>query len=362
MSATVEPAIVERDTTSLPGLRQRRLSLRKLALASGAVAALIGAAAFGQHWWTVGRFIQSTDDAYVGADVTPIAPHVAGFVQQILVKDHQRVDAGQQLMRLNPDDYAAALSHAEAVLQGKQAMLQSLAARLVLQRSIITGSAADLASRHAQAVFATQDADRYRTLATTFAGTRQEEQKALAADRSAKAAVLASQASLDGARQQVDVLETEVAAAKAEIAQAEADLRTARLNLGYTEVVSPVAGYVGNRSAQVGAYVSTGTNLLSIVPANGLWVDANFKEDQARAHAAGRSRHRGRRRFARAGVPRPCRQPRAGSRLRVQRHPDAERDWQLHQDRATRSRADQARRRRRATGRSARWPVHHGAR
>jgi membrane fusion protein (multidrug efflux system) len=243
-------------------------------------AALSGAAAYGHNWWTVGRFIESTDDAYVGGNVTPIAPHVAGFVQQILVTDNQYVQAGQPLIRLDPADFAAALSHAQAVLQARQATVADLQAKRVLQRSVIAGAEADLAAKQAQAVFTTQDAERYRSLAATAAGSRQNEQKALAGDKAAKAAVLASQAAIEAANQQFAVLDAEIVAAKADLGQAEADLRTAQLNLGYTEITTPVAGYIGNRYAQVGAYVAAGTNLLSIVPASGLWVDANFKEDQ----------------------------------------------------------------------------------
>jgi membrane fusion protein (multidrug efflux system) len=201
-------------------------------------------------------------------------------VQHILVADNQRVRAGQTLVRLDPDDYQAALSHANAVLKAHVAALANLRAKRVLQQSVIVGAEADLAAKHARSEFTTEDAERYRSLALTAAGSRQNAEKALADDRSAQAAVRASGATLEGANQQLTVLDTEIAEAEAEIAQAMADLRTAQLNLGYTDITAPTDGYVGNRYAQVGAYVASGTNLLSIVPARGLWVDANFKEDQ----------------------------------------------------------------------------------
>jgi membrane fusion protein (multidrug efflux system) len=166
------------------------------------------------------------------------------------------------------------------VLQSRQAALANLLARRVLQHSIIAQAQADLAAKHAQAEFAAEDATRYRVLAQTAAASRQAAQKAQAGDQSAQAAVLASQAALQAANQQLAVLDTDLAAAQADVAEADADLRTARLNLGYTEIAAPVAGYIGSRSAQVGAYVATGTDLLSVVPASGLWVDANFKEDE----------------------------------------------------------------------------------
>ena len=262
--------------------------LRKRLLAGiAAVPLVIGAAEYGQHWWTVGRFIESTDDAYVGGDVTPIAPHVAGFVQQILVSDNQRVRAGETLARLDPNDYQAALGHADAVLKARVAELGNLHAKRVLQGSLIAGAEADLAAREAQADFAAEDAKRYQALAVTAAGSRQNAQKSLADERATQAAVRGAQAALDAAKQQLAVLDTEIAAAEAGVAQAAADLRTAQLNLGYTDIVAPIDGYIGNRYAQVGAYVASGTNLLSVVPARGLWVEANFKEDQLAAMRPG---------------------------------------------------------------------------
>jgi len=272
--------VLQRNTTPPPAIRPKALSRRRVALAALAAAALLAGAAYGYHWWTVGRFIETTDDAYVGADVTPIAPHVAGFVRQILVRDNQQVQAGQTLVRLDPDDYQAALHHADAVLRAREAALADLLAKRVLQHSTIAGARADLVAKQAQARFAAEDAERYRALALSAAGTRQNAQKTRARERSAQATVLAAQAALAAATQQLAVLDTEIDAAKANVAQAQADRRIAQLNLGYTDITAPVGGYIGNRSAQVGAYVATGTDLLSVVPARGLWVDANFKEDE----------------------------------------------------------------------------------
>jgi membrane fusion protein, multidrug efflux system len=271
--------VLDRDIT-VPAIRRNPVTGTRAALAALGLAVVLGGAAYGHYWWTVGRFVETTDDAYVGADVTPIAPHVAGFVRQILVRDNERVEAGQTLVHLDRNDFQAALRHAEAVLQSKQAALANLVARQVLQHSMIAQAQADLAARRAQAEFSTEDAARYRVLASTAAASRQAEQKARAADQSAQAAVLAAEAALQAADQQLVVLDTEIEAGRGDVAQAEADPRTARLNVGYTDVVAPVTGYIGNRYAQVGAYVATGTDLLSVVPAQGLWVDANFKEDE----------------------------------------------------------------------------------
>ena len=263
-----------------PIAKARPLRPKRLALLGFGLLLTAGAAWYGVDWWQVGRFAVSTDDAYVGGNVTPIAPHVSGFIQQVLVTDNQFVRAGQPLIRLDPADFRAALDHAEAVVAERQAALANLKAQYELQQSTILEAEADLAARKASAAFAAEDAARYQSLARTEAGSRQDAQKAFATIQTAQAGVVRANAELAAAQQQLNVLDTQIAAAAASINQAMADRHTARLNLGYTVIDAPIDGYVGDRSAQVGAYVTTGSDLLSVVPATGLWVDANFKEDE----------------------------------------------------------------------------------
>jgi membrane fusion protein, multidrug efflux system len=269
-----------RAAVALPGRVRLRLGRKRLLLAALGLLVVAGAAGFGRYWWTTGRFIESTDDAYVGGNVTPIAPHAAGFVTEIAVTDNQLVHAGDILVRIDPRDYQAALDHARAVVAARVAALASLRAQYTLQQSTIRQAAAELDAKTAQATFAHADAVRYATLAHTPAGSRQDAERTLAGDQSAQAAILSAQASLASARQRLEVIEADTNAAQAAVAQAQSDLQTARLNLGYTEIRAPIDGYIGNRAAQVGAYVTPGTYLLSLSPAHGLWIDANFKEDQ----------------------------------------------------------------------------------
>ncbi len=266
--------VVEPRVTARPRLR------RRAALAGLVLAVAGGVAWYGERWWTEGRFIETTDDAYVGGNVTPIAPHVAGFVEAVLVGDNERVRAGQVLVRLDARDYQAALDHAAAVIAARLATLDGLRAQLVMQQATIRKEEADYASKSARAAFTAQDAERYRVLAQTSAGSRQQAQLSATLDEEQRSAVTASAAGVDAARQELRVLTARIAEASASVAQARAELETAKLNLGYTELRAPTDGYVGNRAAQVGAYVAAGAYLISIVPAAGLWVDANFKEDQ----------------------------------------------------------------------------------
>ncbi|WP_428488293.1 HlyD family secretion protein [Rhodopila sp.] len=284
----MSPTLLERDLRLPPTRTRRRFGLKRLGLLAGAMAMLAAGVWFGLQWWTDGRFIESTDDAYVGGNLTSIAPHVPGFVASIPVSDHQLVQAGQLLVRLDARDYRAVVAHARAVVAAADATIDSLRAQLMLQQSTIQEQAANLMARTAQANYTGADAERYRSLATTAAGSRQDQQRTTSLDVQAHAAVLSAAAALQGARQRLPVLQAQITTVEAEAAQARADLETAQLNLGYTEIRSPIDGYVGNRAAQVGAYVAQGGYLLSIIPAHGLWVDANFKEDQLAGIAPGR--------------------------------------------------------------------------
>ena len=276
----MDTVVLERVATGAPVRNRPKFRRRTLALAGLALALALGGSGYGRYWWTTGRFIEGTDDAYVGGNITPVSPHVAGFVAQIPVADNQYVGAGQLLIRLDPRDFEAALEHARAVAAARRATLAGLQAKYVWQQEMVRQAAANLDARLAQAAFARRDAVRYRDLAKTTFGTVQNAERTSALDAAARSETEAARAGLAAARQQLTVLEAEIAEARAGVAEAKADLETARLDLGYTEIRSPIDGYVGNRSAQVGAYVARDAYLLSVIPAHGLWVDANFKEDQ----------------------------------------------------------------------------------
>jgi membrane fusion protein, multidrug efflux system len=276
----MDSIVLDRSATLVPVKKRRQLGRKQLALVGLALATTLGGAGYGRYWWDVGRFIESTDDAYAGGNITAVSPHVAGFVAEIPVTDNQYVHAGQVLIRLDQRDFQAARDHAKAAADQRQAALAGLEAKYALQEAMVGKAEADLNAKRARATFAVADAVRYRDLAATTFGTRQNAERASAADREAQSETKSAEAALAAARQQLSVLDAELAESRAGVAQAKADLETARLNLGYTEIRSPIDGYIGNRAAQVGAYVANGAYLLSVIPARGLWVDANFKEDQ----------------------------------------------------------------------------------
>ena len=272
--------VLQRDIIAQPPLREAKVSARQLGLVGAALLAVLGGAWYGQHWWNVGRFIESTDDAYVGGDVTLIAPKLPGFISEVAVTDNQAVHAGDLLVKLDDRDYRAALAKADAAVAAQQATLANLEANRRLQEAVIAEANAELTGTAAEIARTKYDVDRYRSLAQDHTASVQrwqqadaDYQKALAADGKARAA-------LEAAERQLDVIDTQKQQTLAALAGAVADRDTAQLNLGYTELRAPIDGTVGNRSARTGAYATTGAQLLALVPARGLWVDANFKENQ----------------------------------------------------------------------------------
>ena len=268
-----------------PG-KSRKPALKRAALVALVAVAGIGAARFADDWWTTGRFIESTDDAYIGGDVTVIAPKVAGFISQIAVTDNQRVHAGDLLLKLDDRDYRAALAKAEAAVDIQKATLTNLDATRNLQDAVVAQAQAGIAAADAEITRTHDDQVRAKNLVSTGVESTQEFQKADADYKEAVAAGEKSRATLAAAQRQLEVIATQKQQAQAALDSAMAGRELAQLNLSYTELRAPMDGIVGNRSAEVGAYATVGSQLISLVPARGLWIDANFKENQlARMHA-----------------------------------------------------------------------------
>ena len=254
--------------------------LRRLLLTGASLVALAGAGHLGYDYWTVGRFEVSTDDAYVKADNTTIAPKVSGYIAAVLVGDNEAVKAGQVLARIDNRDYRVALDQAKADVAAAEAAVSTKQAALDAQQSIIEAARAAISVDQANQTFAEQDDKRYAHLAITGYGSVQNAQQAASRIAAAKASVARDQASLVTALKQVDVLKAELAQAKASLARSEAVENQAELNLSYTDIVSPGDGVVGNRTLRVGQYVQAGTQLMSVVPVARAYIVANYKETQ----------------------------------------------------------------------------------
>jgi membrane fusion protein (multidrug efflux system) len=241
---------------------------------------VVGAVILGLHWWTVGRFLESTDDAYVGGDVTVIGPKVPGYITALKVVDNQFVHAGDLLVKIDDRDYLAALAKAEGAVAAQEALLANLDATEQLQHAVVSQAKAGIDAANAETVRSRDDQKRYEVLSGRSAVSIESFQRADATYKTAQANGARAQASMLASQRQLDVIATQKLQARAALAQARAERDLARLNVAYTELRAPVDGVIGNRRARVGAYASAGSQLLSVVPATGLWVDANFKEDQ----------------------------------------------------------------------------------
>jgi membrane fusion protein (multidrug efflux system) len=254
--------------------------LRRLLLTGAAVAVLSGAVWYGWDYWTVGRFLVSTDDAYVKADNTTIAPKVSGYLSQVPVGDNERVKAGQVLARIDDRDFVVALDQAKADVAAAKATVASKQAQLDVQQAVIAAAKATIEVDTATNTFAGQENKRYTDLAATGYGSVQNAQAAQSRSASAEAAIQRDQANLVSALKQVDLIKAELAQAVAASARAAALQRQAELNLGYTTITAPIDGVVGNRTLRTGQFVQAGTQLMSLVPASGAYIIANYKETQ----------------------------------------------------------------------------------
>jgi membrane fusion protein, multidrug efflux system len=223
----------------------------------------------------------------VKADNTTIAPKVSGYLNQVLVGDNQRVKAGQVLARIDDRDFKVALDQTKADVAAADAAVAGKQAQLDVQQAVIDAAKATLDVDTAARVFTAQENKRYTDLSATGYGSVQNAQNAQARDNGALAAIERDKANLASAQKQVELLKAELAQAVAADARAKALQQQAELNLSYTTIISPIDGVVGNRTLRVGQYVQAGTQLMSLVPSNGAYVIANYKETQLGSVRAG---------------------------------------------------------------------------
>ena len=258
----------------------RHIRWRPLLLAGVAIVAVAAAGNLGWNYWTTGRFQESTDDAYVKADTTVIAPKVSGYLREVLVGDNQPVTAGQPLARIDDRDYAVAVAQARADVAAAQADIDNVEASLDQQQAVIAQAHSTVAVDRANLTFTQQDNDRYVTLARTGAGSVQSEQQAVSRLQVAQSMLQRDAAAEVAAERRTGMLRAQLAKAQAMLAHDRAVAEQAALNLSYATIVSPVDGVVGNRSLRPGQYVQAGTQLMAVVPVNGVYIVANFKETQ----------------------------------------------------------------------------------
>lgn len=221
-----------------------------------------------------------TDDAFVSADSTLVAPRISGTIAEVYVRDNQPVKAGDVMARIDDRDYRNAVLTAQASLETANAQMLSLTAQLAKQQQTILQAQAQVNADSAGIAYARQSADRYKRLLQNGSGTADARDESDANLRAKLASQQSDMAAAQAAEKQVDVLKAGQAQAKAEIDSAATALAQAKLNLSYTEITAPVDGIVGQRSLRIGGYVSAGTRVLAVVPLHDAYIVANYLETQ----------------------------------------------------------------------------------
>jgi membrane fusion protein, multidrug efflux system len=259
-------------------VRPRR---RRLALLGAALLIAGGAGGwFGYHWWTVGRFMVSTDDAYVHADNTTLAAKVPGYVASIYVADNTFVHAGDVVATIDDGDYKLAVDQARAKVATQAATVERIGRQAVAQEANVDQARAQLVSAQAAATRARLEADRQQALAAKQFASRQALEQAIANRDQADAGVKNAQAALDAALANVAVLKAQQQEAARTLDELDTAQAKAERDLSFTTLRAPIDGVLGNRAMQTGDYVQTGQRLASVVPLDAVYIDANFKETQ----------------------------------------------------------------------------------
>jgi membrane fusion protein (multidrug efflux system) len=260
---------------------------RKRFLMGVAAVLLLGAGWSGYEYATVGRFIVSTDDAYVRADATTLAAKVTGYVAVIAVADNTRVHAGDVIARIDDVDYRLALDAARDKVATQRATVARIGEQVTAQQAAVAQAKAQIASAQAVERRTQSELRRQQTLAGKEFASRQTLEQAQSNRDQAVAAVQSAQAAADAAGATVEVLKAQ----QREALRGLQELRTAEAkaehDLSFTVIRAPIDGVIGNRAMRVGDFVQTGQRLASLVPLDDVYIDANFKETQLARLAPG---------------------------------------------------------------------------
>jgi membrane fusion protein, multidrug efflux system len=258
---------------------QKRLNRRMVAFGAATLAVAV-AGWFGYDWQTVGRFMVTTDDAYVQAYNTTLAAKVAGYVARVAVTDNTRVDTGDVIATLDDGDYRLAADSARGKVATQQATIARIAHQVDAQQAAVEQAKAQLASAQAAQTRMQLEFDRQTMLVAREASSRQLLEQAQANRDQAVAGVQSAQAAIDSAAANVDVLKGQQQEATSTLDELKTALAKAERDLSFTVIRAPMDGVIGNRAVQVGDYVQTGQRLASLVPLDDVYVNANFKETQ----------------------------------------------------------------------------------
>ncbi len=242
--------------------------------------AVIGGVLWYVRYQSVGKFMQGTDDAYIQADAVTISPKVSGYVDKVFVADNQQVKAGTPLLQIDARDYNAQAAQVEAQIDVARANAEGVRAQIREQQAAIDKARSDLVAARSDAAFAHAEVVRYQPLAASGAETREKLSQLLNQARQADAQVASAQAALTSATRRVGTLQAQVQQANAQGEASRAQLAAAKVNVGATILRASIDGRVGDKTVRIGQFAQAGTRLMSIVPVQQIYVEANFKETQ----------------------------------------------------------------------------------
>jgi membrane fusion protein (multidrug efflux system) len=257
----------------------RKRRLRVVAGVAGVLLLGVGGY-YGQYWWTQGRYLIATDDAYVGAKNATLSPKVSGYIAEVAVEDNAEVAAGDVVARIDDGDYRLAVQNARDQIGVQQATIDRLGRQTTAQIAAVDQAKAQLASAKAGATRAQLELKRQQDLATRQINSRQALEQAEANAEQAVASVQAADAAIAAASANVDVLKAQQEEARRTLQQYQTALAKTERDLSFTVIKAPFDGVIGNRAVQVGDYVQPTQRLASLVPMDAVYIDANFKETQ----------------------------------------------------------------------------------
>jgi membrane fusion protein (multidrug efflux system) len=275
-AAPVEPAAVVPE----PEANKRRRSFRSLLLPIIAVALAGGGAWYGYGYWTDGRFMISTDDAYVQADMAFISPKISGYVDAVKVSENQHVKAGDPLFVVDDGDYRIAVAQADAQIATLGKTLDRIDAQVGAAKAALSQAKAQKSAAQASADNAARTVERTGQLLKTHVATQAQLDDAQTAVEQANAALTGADAQIAAAEANIGVLEAQRAEAASSLDSLRLARQKAERDLSFTVLRAPYDGIVGNRSVEQGDLIGPGQKLAVIVPTDKLYITANFKETQ----------------------------------------------------------------------------------
>lgn len=241
---------------------------------------LVGALGFTAKEYFYYKSHETTDNAQVDADISPVIARASGYVTEIRFEDNQYVKAGDTLVVLDDRDYRIRLQQAEAALMAARRSVNVSQSAVTEARANIATAEANIETAKVKLWKANEDYNRYKNLYDDHAITKAQFDNAKAEKDGAEAGLAAAQSQIPVVNKRVGTNKEQVQETASGIALREADVEYAKLQLSYTVITAPVSGIISKRSIQVGQLVQAGQSLFAIVHEKGLYVTANFKETQ----------------------------------------------------------------------------------